>query len=349
VDVTGELTGGLHTPQFVVSLPDGTSYRADPQSGTKFALHMPTRANGEYRIELLADSQLGETVVANFPVYVGVPPATSVMVSGEDAAPGRDLDEGHARQRLLELINQDRERAKLPALAESDALARVARAHSVDMQTHGFIGHTSKTTGDAADRVKRAGIRTTLVLENIGRGYSPEEVHRGLMDSPGHRANLLSAEATDVGIGVVVAPEDQRTAYLVTEVFARFARKVDVGDATRELFDRIDRERARRGLHALAHNDTMSDLCARAARQYFDDPRSARQPLVEQLNRDAEKKRLPYRRLSALMTVVVGVDEAATIDALFDPSARAIGVGLAQGTRADTFENALAVVVLIAS
>lgn len=347
IELSGELNGGLHSPQLIVSLPDGTSQRGEPQSGPKFALRMPTAARGEYRVELLANSDLGETVVANFPVYAGVAPTTYVDVGPGDGPAGSDVGEAAARARLLELINGDRRHAGLRELSENDELARVARAHSTDMHEHGFIGHTSKTTGDAADRVKHAGIRTSLVLENIGRGYSPEEVHRGLMDSPGHRANVLSPEATDVGIGVVLAPEDQRTAYLVTEVFARFARKIDVEDARDELLDRIDEERKRRGLGALKRDDVMGELCARAAQRYFAEPHSQRQPLVEQLNRDAAQKKLRYTRLNALMTVVTGIDEATTIDALFDPKARAIGLGLAQGTRADTVDNAISVVVLL--
>jgi uncharacterized protein YkwD len=348
IEMSGELSGGLHTPQFVVSLPDGTSQRQEPQQGKKFSLRMPTQARGEYRVELLAESDLGETVVANFPIYVGVPAATSVVVGEDGAGAPSDLGEQPSQERLLALINADRKHAGLPELTHNDALARVARAHDVDMQTHGFIGHTSKTTGDAADRVKRAGIRTPLVLENIGRGYSPDEVHRGLMDSPGHRANVLSAEATDVGIGVLLVPEDDRNAYLVTEVFGRFARKIDIGDATSDLFESVDRERAKRGLTKLAHDDTLSELCARAALHFFADPHSARQVVVEQLNRDAFKKKLRFTKLGALMTVVTRVDEAATIDALLDPKARALGLGLAQGTRPDTFENAIAVVILIA-
>jgi hypothetical protein len=58
-------------------------------------------------------------------------------------------------------------------------------------------------------------------------------------------------------------------------------------------------------------------------------------------------KKVRYAKLGALMTVVASVDEAATIDTLLDPAARALGLGLAQGTRADTYENAIAVVALI--
>lgn len=345
IDVEGELQSGLHGAQLVVSLPDGTSYRSEQQQGPRLSLHAPTRAPGEYRVELLASSDLGETVVANFPVYVGVAPATYVDVAREDASV--QLGETQAAERLLELTNRDRAHAGLAALSRNERLERVARAHSLDMQANNFIGHTSKTTGDAADRVQRAGIRTTLVLENIGRGYSPDEVHRGLMDSPGHRANVLAPEATDVGIGVVAAPEDQRTAYVVTELFARFARKIDPEQATDDLYARVNRERTRRGLRALEQDDNMSELCVETARRFFTEPHAGQQALLEQLNGEAGQKRLPYRRLGALMAAVSGIDEAVTIEALLDPNARALGLGLAQGTRPDTIDNAIAVVALI--
>ncbi|MBE7448064.1 MAG: CAP domain-containing protein [Kofleriaceae bacterium] len=81
-------------------------------------------------------------------------------------------------------------------------MAEVARAHSREMRVTGVVGHVSALTGSAADRVKVAGIRTGLVLENIARAYGIAEAQAGLMNSPGHRANLLSRAATHVGIGI---------------------------------------------------------------------------------------------------------------------------------------------------
>ena len=349
IKVTGELTGGLHTPQFVVSLPDGTSDRRDPQQGTKFALSMEAKARGEYRVELLADSEFGETVVANFPVYVGVPPTTYVTVDGGDGAAGGAVSEAQSQQRLLALINEDRKRAGLPALAsQRRAGARGARSQRrhADAQLH--RPHLEDDRRRGRSRQARRHSHVARARKHRARLQSGRRAPR-VDGQPGSSRQRALAEATDVGIGVVLTPEDQRTAYLVTEVFGRFARKIDVDDATSELFERIDRERARRGLRPLTHDDTMSELCARAARRYFEDPHSARQPLVEQLNREAMQKKLRYTRLGALMTVVTGADEAAGIDALLDPQARALGLGLAQGTRADTYEDAIAVVILIGS
>jgi uncharacterized protein YkwD len=346
LELKGRLLDDLTAPQLVVSYPDGTSYRGEAEAGTMIAFGVPTRGRGEHRVELLASSPRGETVVANFPLYVGVAPVTEVMVQREPAD-GEQLDEPRSKQRLLDLINEDRHRAGLTPLADHDALGRVARLHSYDMELHSFVGHTSPTTGNAEDRLRVAGIRTPVVLENIGRGYSPDEVHRGLMESPGHRENVLNPEVTHVGIGVVLAPEDQRTAYLVTELFARFAAKIDVADAPERWLQAINGKRSRRGLRPLTLDKTMAELCKQTATEFFRTPSKSRQQLVEDLNRNAANTHPPYKRIAALLTVVTALEEGAGLDALLDPRARAVGLGVAQSTRSDTIENAIVLVALI--
>jgi uncharacterized protein YkwD len=347
VVLEGRLWPGLSAPTLVVSYPDGTSQRSAPDPGPAFALPVPLRGRGEHRIELLASSELGDTVVANFPLYVGVPVATEVAMPAASSSDAT-LDQEETKQRLLALINADRAHARLPTLALDDALGRVAQAHTADMQAHGFVGHTSKTTGGAEDRVRTAGIRTPLVLENIGRGYSPSEVHRGLMESPGHRENLLNPQATHVGIGVVITREDSRAAFLVTELFTRFAQPIDVGKAPAQLREALNRERVRRGLPELRDDAALSELCAQAAREFFQAPRhEAQREVVVRLNQRAASSHPPYPRLGALMTVVTSLDEATTLTALLDPKARALGLSVAQGTRDDTIERAIVVVALI--
>jgi uncharacterized protein YkwD len=341
----GRLLPGLSGAQLVVSYPDGRSERGPLEPKPDFAFAIETRGKGPHQVELLSTSRLGTTVVANFPLYVGVKPPTSVTAASSDEG---DLDEREVQDRLLALVNRDRAAAGLRPLELHDRLSAVARAHSVDMEAHGFVGHTSPTHGSAVDRVTRAGVRTQVVLENIGRGYGPSEIHRGLMDSPGHRANVLSPDVTHVGIGVLPAPEDDRTAYLVTEVFVRLAAKIDTGRAPAALLDSVNRERARRGLQPLERDERLSALCAATAAEYFtaEASRTQRQ-MTEQLNRKAVEKPGRYTRVGALLTVVTALEDAATISALLDPKARGVGLGVSQGTRADSIENAIAVAVLL--
>ena len=72
-----------------------------------------------------------------------------------------------AEHRLLADINRDRTAAGLPFLRWDDALAAVARAYSEEMRRTHVVAHISPTSGSAADRVRAAGIRTAIVLENV--------------------------------------------------------------------------------------------------------------------------------------------------------------------------------------
>jgi uncharacterized protein YkwD len=345
VVIAGRIAEDLSEPQLVLTEPSGTIRRLDAQSGRDFRAKVGV-PYGELRIEVLARSALGTTVVANFPVYAGVSPPTEVSVALPAVGPALGDDE--VIERLLELINTDRVSAGLSPLALDAELGAIALAHSRDMNANGFVGHTSPTTGTAKARVERAGVRTTVVLENIGRGYSPDEVHRGLMDSPGHRGNVLSPDATHVGIGVVRESEDDRAAYLVTEVFVRRALAIDVADAPDQLLDMVNAERVRRGTRPLVADGNMAALADGTARAFFAGDPGSRQQLVEALNRKAASKpSARYTRLASLLTVASALSEVRAIDALLDPQARAVGFGVAQGTRPDTIPNAIVIVALV--
>lgn len=341
----GSLNPGLKNPQLVITYPDGSSQRSEPQAKSHFRFDVRARERGEQRIELLADSPDGIQVIANFPVYVGVAPRREVTVALESKGPALNADE--LASSLFEQLNAERVRAQRRPLTRDARLAAIGLAHSEDMQQNNFIAHTSPSSGTAVDRVARAGIRTPLVLENIGRGYSADEIHRGLMESPGHRENILNRDATHVGMGVVVTQEDQQAAYLVTEVFARFAQPTDLAAAQAQLIAAIASERKRRGLGALKHDETLSERCTRAAHSFFQAQAPSKEQVIERLNRDAAATGPRYSQLLAAAVVIGGIDEATRLDPWFDPKARALALGLAQGTRSDTFENAIILVALI--
>lgn len=344
--VRGKLLPGYDTPELIVTRAQGATGASVPVRGGgagAFAFEASLREAGAYRVELLAHSSLGPTVIANFPVEVGVAPQTQVDVVTRGAPP----DEDDAVERLFDLVNTSRRAAGLAPLAFHRGLANVARAHDEDMRAHGFVGHTSPTTGNAPDRVARAGIRTHAVLENIGQGYSPEEVHEGLMQSPGHRANIMNPDATHVGIGIVTRKDTASTLYLVTQLFMRVARRIDVDDAPDRLLARIRAARAQRHLRALADDDALAEVCADAADAFFDS-NASREELSARLGSTAQALRLPYRRMRAVVLVTDALDQAAKLDAFLDPDATAIGIGVAQGTRADTTPDAIVVVALLA-
>lgn len=174
---------------------------------------------GRWQIEILADGKFGTTVLANFPVFCGVPASFALPAPGARNDTIHDPQE--AERKLLQLIGDERRRAGLPPVVLDARLTQIARGHSLDMQRSGFVGHLSPKTGSASDRIKRAKFGALRLTENVARAYSVEDAHRGLMSSPGHRRNILDPEVDLAGIGVAVRDLGDRTYELhVTELFA---------------------------------------------------------------------------------------------------------------------------------
>lgn len=119
-------------------------------------------------------------------------------------------DTAEVTQQLLDLTNQARAEAGLSPLVLSDALVAAAQAHAQAMANNDFYDHTDPVTNTApADRATAAGYRWQTVAENIAAGYeSAAEVIQSWLDSPEHRANMLSPAVTEVGFGYVFDAND---------------------------------------------------------------------------------------------------------------------------------------------
>ena len=214
------------------------------------------------------------------------------------------------------------------------------------MRDAGFVGHTSPTTGSPTDRLARAGIRSALVLENIGRGYSAREIHEGLMLSPGHRGNLLHEGATHVGVGVVEEREGDRSAYLATQVFVQVMRPVDPGAAAHDLVRKVNERRQQRGAPPVSLDEGLS----RMARETVD--RFLREGIpqadaVGALNRQLEPYGLAYRRVAVLFAATTSIDETAAMEPLLDRDVRVLGVGVGQGENPEIGHAAIVTIVVM--
>jgi uncharacterized protein YkwD len=337
ITLEGALPSGYREAAWALTLPDGRVERGEPAHQPKFRFQLATQDSGIYRVELLAQSELGVVVIANFPVYVGQEPAPDVAIYAPQNK-GRE-SAADAAQHLFTSINTERAAAHLTPLEPDARLKQVAEAHNADMLAHNFIGHTSKTTGDASDRVARAGVRTGLVLENIGRGYSAAEVHSGLMQSPGHRGNLLSPLATHVGIAVNVQPEEGHDAYLVTEVFMRVTPKLE-GNAAEQLLTAVNHERTQHSRSQLQETSKLTELARKAVAHCFDKN-------GETAVMNALRSALPAGiRVSVVLSLASSLQELSQVQALLEP-ARAVGIAVVQGERPDTAPGSICALVLM--
>lgn len=119
-----------------------------------------------------------------------------------------DLDleaDPEAERQLFELVNMERQAEGLAALEWDARLVPVGRAHAEEMFRLKYFGHVSPVTGTPFDRLQAAGITYLSAGENLAYAQSVAVAHRGLMESEGHRANILRPEFTHMGIGVISA------------------------------------------------------------------------------------------------------------------------------------------------
>lgn len=122
---------------------------------------------------------------------------------------------------MVALINQERANVGLSALSVDSRLTSAARVHSNDMACNNFFSHTSPTTGSPFDRISAAGYSYSWAGENIAAGYgSPAAVVEGWMNSPGHKANILSENFTQTGVGYAYWAGSDYGVYW-TQVFAK--------------------------------------------------------------------------------------------------------------------------------
>lgn len=110
-----------------------------------------------------------------------------------------------AGEQLMALANQARARAGVVRLQWDEKLAEAARQHCLRMAAEGPIAHRYGGEPDMATRASQAGAHFDVIEENVAVGPSPSEIHEEWMESPGHRANLLSNDVNRVGIAVVAA------------------------------------------------------------------------------------------------------------------------------------------------
>ena len=102
------------------------------------------------------------------------------------------------------LVNKERAAYGLAPLTLSAKLSDVARLKSQDMHDNHYFSHTSPTYGSPFNMLKTFNISYRSAGENIAMGYrTPEEVVHAWMNSSGHRANILNASYTQIGVGYV--------------------------------------------------------------------------------------------------------------------------------------------------
>jgi uncharacterized protein YkwD len=348
--VRGRVLAPLRDPRVFVARPraEVTTPTVSTGKGGGFGSEVRCENDvGMLKIEIVAeDPDSGPTVLANFPVWCGVeaPRGHRVARTGTVSGDARQIE-----REIFELMNQDRAEAKLPPLEWDEAAASAARGHSTDMRDKGYVGHVSTTTGRADDRAHRAGVRSPLILENVARDYSGREAESGLMASPGHRANILSLQATHVGVGVAVGGRTLagRPEVYVTQLFFQKLAPLDER-AAHAAFQRYAASvRAKDSLPPLEEEFQLRNIAEDYAKALVAGGTGARDAAAARAGRALDQLGGKFRSVVTLVQVVTSVGDFKD-EAVLDPSAGAYGLGIAQGDDPHLGDGALYMVLLLA-
>jgi uncharacterized protein YkwD len=136
----------------------------------------------------------------------------SVFLAAPSALRGQSTDE----LKLFHLINQEREKTGLSKLQWNADLAKSARAHAQILAERQRLSHRFAGEPVLGDRIGATGLRFDAAAENVASGAEVEDTHVALMNSPGHRANILNANYNAAGLAVI--PHGERV--YVAENFA---------------------------------------------------------------------------------------------------------------------------------
>lgn len=105
-------------------------------------------------------------------------------------------------QQMIKLVNAARAQNNLPPLQVDMQVTNVARVKAQDMIDNKYFSHNSPKYGSPFDMMKSFGVKFIQAGENIAGNQNVQAAHNALMNSPGHRQNILSPDYTHIGIGI---------------------------------------------------------------------------------------------------------------------------------------------------
>ena len=117
-------------------------------------------------------------------------------------APSQSLAQSFELQNF-DLVNAERVQHGLNTLSYSEGISNTARKHSKDMAEHHYFDHENQSGKSPFDRLEDDGWHFNAAGENLAYGQmSSIYAHEGLMNSLGHRKNILKRQFSTLGVGV---------------------------------------------------------------------------------------------------------------------------------------------------
>lgn len=136
--------------------------------------------------------------------FLTVEPQSNASVSLGFTTKQGTVDES-AEQQMLQMVNQERQSRGIAPLTLDPTLQKLARDYAQQMLTRGYFSHYTPEGLSPFDRMNQRTIQFTYAGENLAFSANVQLAMQGLMNSPGHRENILSPNYHKIGIGVIDA------------------------------------------------------------------------------------------------------------------------------------------------
>lgn len=132
----------------------------------------------------------------------GATGSVAAAVTADDCDPPLDTDTSKAR--IFELVNEARAAEGLGPVSENKILEAQAEQYACEMIVWEFFAHENPVTGTTlGDRAREFGYNFAIIGENLAAGQrTAEQAMQDWLDSPGHRANILEPDFTELGVGI---------------------------------------------------------------------------------------------------------------------------------------------------
>lgn len=122
---------------------------------------------------------------------------------------------------VVSLTNDERADGGVPALARNSLLDAAAQMKAQDMAAKGYYAHVSPEGLTPMHWVDQAGYRYLIIGENLVVNRTDAgQVVDAFMGSPGHRANILRKDFTEIGVGVANGIYKGKDATFTVQIFA---------------------------------------------------------------------------------------------------------------------------------
>lgn len=173
-----------------------------------------------YLKQLVTESRIGKHLVANAATFeknldgifggalnetmnfMTVKPSSDETIDLKFTVGNPSIDIA-AEKLMLQLVNKERIANGVQPLVMNETLRTLARAYAKDMFQRGYFSHYNLEGQSPFNRMDADSITYGYAGENLALAPSTELAMQGLMNSPGHRKNILSPNFTKVGIGVM--------------------------------------------------------------------------------------------------------------------------------------------------